>query len=131
MNYDQTSFRWLEQNYVRIYGLRNWTWESIINGVIKEHLRYLNDEGNESYGDPKYIPLIWKMVMKLSGIEDLKRVPKLTDAESVDVKVILMMYSLESFLFRRLNQSSRAQDTDVISTLGPFAVALTKIINHV
>jgi hypothetical protein len=31
----------------------------------------------------------------------------------------------------RLNQSSRAQDTSVIKTLGPFAVALTRIINNV
>ena len=30
LNFDKTSFRWLEQNYVRIKGLRNWTWKTIV-----------------------------------------------------------------------------------------------------
>ena len=37
-NIDKTSFRWLEQNYIRIKGLRNFTWKTIINGIIDEHL---------------------------------------------------------------------------------------------
>ena len=41
------------------------------------------------------------------------------------------MYSLESFLFKRLNESCRLQQTNVIETLGPFAVALTKIIDNI
>ena len=69
--------------------------------------------------------------MRLSGITDFDRVPLLEDPESNDVKVILVIYSLESFLFRRLNQCCRDQDTAVLNTLGPFAVALTKIINRV
>ena len=69
--------------------------------------------------------------MKLSGVVNLDRVPKLTDPESIDVKVILNFYSLESFLFKKLNKSSREKDTAVIRTLGPFAVALNKVINHV
>ena len=51
--------------------------------------------------------------------------------EHKDVKAILLIYSLESFLFKRLNESSREQDTSAISTLGPFAVALTEIINNI
>ena len=42
-----------------------------------------------------------------------------------------MMYSLESFLFHRLNLGSREQDTSIILTLGPFAVALSKVINNI
>lgn len=41
-----------------------------------------------------------------------------------------MMYSLDSFLFERLNEGSRNKDTSVIKTLGPYAVALSKVINH-
>lgn len=41
------------------------------------------------------------------------------------------MYSLESFLFSRINESSREQDTTAIESLGPFAVALTTIINKI
>jgi hypothetical protein len=57
--------------------------------------------------------------------------PQLTDPESIDVKLILTMYSLESFLFRRLNKCSRDKNTDVINTLGAFAVAITRVINNV
>lgn len=50
---------------------------------------------------------MWNMFIKLAGVEDLKLVPRLTDPEHPDVKTILLMYSLESFLFQRLNESSR------------------------
>ena len=69
--------------------------------------------------------------MKLAGITNLRVVPELEDPESLDVKIILLLYSLDSFLFRTLNEGSRNQNTALIATLGPFAVALTKIVNHV
>ena len=47
------------------------------------------------------------MILKLAGISELDRVPILTDPEQIDVKVVLMMYSLESFMFRMLNKSCR------------------------
>ena len=75
--------------------------------------------------------MIWFTILKLSGIENLDTTPKLTDPESIEVKVILNFYSLESFLFRKLNKSSREKDLSVISTVGPFAVALNKVIDHV
>jgi hypothetical protein len=77
------------------------------------------------------VHLIWYAIPKLAGVNNLDKVPQLRDPEHIDVKLILTMYSLESFLFKRLNESSREKDARVIATLGPFAVALTKIINHV
>lgn len=53
------------------------------------------------------------------------------DPEHEDVKAIMFMYSLDCFLFGRLNKISRDKDSSAIETLGPFAVALTKIINSV
>ena len=47
------------------------------------------------------------MIIKLAGIKDLNKVPKLNDPEDTGVKVILTMYSLDSFLFKRLNEFSR------------------------
>ena len=41
-NLDKISFQWLEQNYVRKKGLRNWNWGAIINGIISEHLREIS-----------------------------------------------------------------------------------------
>ena len=75
--------------------------------------------------------MIWYTILELSGIKNLDTIPKLTDPESIDVKVVLNFYSLESFLFKKLNRSSREKDTAVISTVGPFAVALNKVINNV
>lgn len=71
------------------------------------------------------------MVIKFGGVVNIDKVPNLTDPDHKDVKLILTMYSLESFLFRRLNESCRLQQTQVIETLGPFSVALTKIIDNI
>lgn len=35
--YDYDSLEWLATNYEREYGLRNWTWQVIIDGIIDEH----------------------------------------------------------------------------------------------
>jgi hypothetical protein len=42
---------------------------------------------------------MWNMFIKIAGIEKVDSVPQLTDPEHRDVKAILIMYSLESFLF--------------------------------
>ena len=71
------------------------------------------------------------MVIKFGGVVNLDNVPNLTDPDHQDVKLILTIYSLESFLFKKLNLSSRLQQTQVIETLGAFSVALTKIIDNI
>ena len=53
------------------------------------------------------------------------------EPEHPDVKAVLLMYSLDCFLFQRLNKISREKDSSAVETLGPYAVALTKIINCV
>ena len=69
--------------------------------------------------------------MFVQGIKDLKKVPVTDKAEHKDVKAVLFLYSLESFLYPRLNKISREKDKSSILTLGPIAVALTKIIDGV
>ena len=46
------------------------------------------------------VDLVWHTFMKVSGIDDLSKVPDLSKPDSNDVKAILFMYSLESFLFK-------------------------------
>ena len=65
------------------------------------------------------------------GIHDLQKKPECNDIEHPHVKTILFMYSLESFLFKKINLSSRERDLSVIKNLGPYAVALTRTINNV
>ena len=69
--------------------------------------------------------------MLVQGIKDLKKVPVTDKPEHEDVKAALFLYSLQSFLYPRLNKISREKDKSSIMTLGPFAVALTKIIDGV
>ena len=38
LNFDKTSFEWLAENYTRIYGLRNWTWLTLIEGIKNENI---------------------------------------------------------------------------------------------
>lgn len=74
-NFDKTSFKWLEQNYLRIHGLRDWTWIKIINGIIKQHQKEIENKGEASEIDEKFISLIWMTIFELSGINDFKKVP--------------------------------------------------------
>jgi hypothetical protein len=69
--------------------------------------------------------------LKVSGIEDLSLVPNISNPEHTHVKAILLIYSMESFLFKRLNEVSRNKDAASIETLGPYATAFTRIINEV
>ena len=78
--------------------------------------------------DQTHVNLIWDTFVNSVGITDLGQIPNTSNPEHPHVKAILYMYSLDSFLFDRLNQSSRDQDSSAVRTLGPFAVALTKII---
>jgi hypothetical protein len=61
----------------------------------------------------------------------LSIVPNTSDPEHPHVKAILFIYSLESFLFKRLNEAYREKDASSIETLGPYSVALTMVINEV
>lgn len=37
-NYDKMSLKWLAENYIWKNGLRSWTWEIIIQGIIRENI---------------------------------------------------------------------------------------------
>ena len=97
----------------------------MFKGIRNEHLYEITLQGALTEIDAKYVHIIWDMIIKFGGIVNLDSVPTLTDPDHRDVKLILTMYSLESFLFKRLNESCRLQHTHVIKTLGPFSVALT------
>ena len=127
-NFDKTSFEWLAQNYTRKKGLRKWTWRVIIEGIKSEHIHHIKKEGKKSELDASFVNIIWDLILKFGGVIDLDKVPELTDPNHRDVKLILTIYSLESFLFKRVNECCRLQETSVIDTLGPYSVALTKVI---
>ena len=69
--------------------------------------------------------------MRAASIENLKDIPNTSDPEHPHVKAILIIYSFECFLFKKLNKSSRDKDSSVIKTLGPYAVAISRVIEKV
>ena len=52
---------------------------------------------------------------------------ELTDPNGVVCKAILFLYSMETFIYRNVNAGTRNQDHSKISSLGPFAFALSWI----
>ena len=57
--------------------------------------------------------------------------PNTSDPDHKDVKTILFLYSLDSFLYARLNQISREFNNSAVNTLGPYSVALKRVIDTV
>ena len=76
----------------------------------------------------KLIEITWHKFLEVGGISELKRPLSTEDPEHPDVKALITMYSLETFLYRTLNFASRKKDASKIKTLGPYAVALTGAI---
>ena len=77
------------------------------------------------------IKALWYTFISAAGIKDLDAVPETEDPEHIDVKTALFIYSLNSFIFTRINEGSRNKDPDVVKTLGPYAVLLTRIIDKI
>ena len=78
--------------------------------------------------DSKNIELVWLTYFKVAKIVDLKEVPVTSDPNHPHVRAAMYLYSIESFIYKRINKISRDKDTSSIMTLGPFAVVLTRII---
>ena len=123
------NFDWLSEKYMLIYGLRDWTWRVIIDGVVCENMIYLGGSEKSSI-DVRHIRLLWYTFLEVAGIDDLDRVPKIGNPNGPDIKAAMYMYSMESFLYKRINLIQREKVEQSILTLGPYAVALTKIISN-
>ena len=78
--------------------------------------------------DSKNIELVWLTYFKVAKIVNLKEVPVTSDPDHPHVRAAMYLYSIESFIYKRINKISRDKDTSSIMTLGPFAVVLTRII---
>ncbi len=51
-----------------------------------------------------------------------------SDPESPITKMILCLYSMETFLYTEINRASRDKDKSKISTLGPYSFVLSWIV---
>jgi len=67
----------------------------------------------------------------IGGIKDFDESLETTDPEHPHVKTALFIYSLNSFLFDRINKGSREKNLSIVKSLGPYAVLLTRIIDNI
>jgi hypothetical protein len=51
-----------------------------------------------------------------------------SDPESGLTKLILYLYSMQTFLYSEINRASRDKDKSKIKTLGPFSFVLSWIV---
>ena len=90
----------------------------------------------------------WESLARVSGIKDMKRSIYIDLGDNVDVnrrgdkkkemnsddklavKIIMQMYSLETFLYSTLNRASRERDQTRITNLGPFAFLLSRVLQR-
>ena len=68
------------------------------------------------------------MFFEIGGITDLESIPNTSDPQSIDVKIGMYIYSMESFLVYTLNKVSRDKNWGYIDALGPYAVLISRII---
>jgi hypothetical protein len=113
---------WLSAKYIMLYGLRGWTWRLIIDGIISENML------EEKKVDVRHIRLLWYTFLDVVGIKDLDSVPDIRDPEGQDTKAAMYMYSMESFLYKRINKVLREKDNQSIKTLGPYAALISRVI---
>ena len=73
---------------------------------------------------------MWLTFLKVAKVENLKAVPVTSDPKHPHVKAAMFLYSIESFIYKRINKISREKEKSSILTLGPFAAVLTRIIEQ-
>ena len=73
----------------------------------------------------------WSFIFDLAAIGNLDKTltPQiLSDPQNEITKHLLYIYSMESFIYRELNQASREKDESKIQYYGAYAAALSYII---
>ena len=56
--------------------------------------------------------------------------PDIKDPYGLDTKAAMYMYSMESFLYKRINRVVRNKDDESVKTLGPYAALISKVIRN-
>ena len=109
----------------------------ISTGIKAEEM--IQQESMNEIKDLKYLAVlkknlcfVWNLIFKidLKGYDFDTPIPvaDFFDANSNICKTILYVYSMETFVYKTLNSSSRNKDASKIATLGPFAAAMSFIL---
>ena len=82
--------------------------------------------------DLRNIELLWYSFIEAMGIQDLDTIPSINSESQCgpDTKVAMYIYSMESFLYTRINKVSRERNCPSIQNLGPYAVLISRLIER-
>ena len=70
------SLQWIASNYVRLHGLRNWTWRQIIDGIVFEHRHHIKQKyKGKSNVRTHHLEGLWETLLDIAGIQHLNEVP--------------------------------------------------------
>lgn len=117
------------------------TWNEIINGIIEENKKHIDAKYKEEKTEEatqeqieqekKNLEVAWRAFGLAADLGDPNRPldhKELLYKNNKHHQTIMMIYSLETFLYRDLNRASRNRDQSKVRTLGPYACALQCIL---
>lgn len=102
----------------------------IQEGIITANIIQVSSSDEKGKVDSYHIRLLWETFFKVSGIDDLDRVPNTSDPNTKDVKICMYIWSMESFIYKVINKASRENNSSYIRTLGPYAVLISRVISR-
>ena len=76
----------------------------------------------------RHVRLLWYTFIEVIGIKNLDSIPDIKDPEGPDTKAAIYMYSMESFLYKRLNIVVRNKLEHSVKTLGPYSALMSRVI---
>ena len=91
-------------------------------------MKEFKSKSKEKQTDIRHIRLLWYTFLKVVGIKNIDAMPDIKNADGPDTKAALYMYSMESFLYKRLNKVARDKIEQSVSTLGPYAALISRVI---
>ena len=70
-------------------------------------MQEFQDDSENKKVDVRHIRLLWYTFLEVVGVQNVDKVPNIKDPMGPDTKAALYMYSMESFLYKRLNKVVR------------------------
>ena len=113
------------------------TLREIRDQIIKAQINEIQEQSTQWDNSTRFVTLkkmysySWNMLFDLAGSGNLDQPLTqaiLSDPNHTITKHILYIYSMESFIYEKLNQASRHKDKSQIQYYGAFAAALSYVI---
>ena len=107
----------------------------ILYGIILAQIYEFKNDGKNNDNFSSILDVysdVWKKIFSLAKTVDMKKPLTqkiLSNPDHEFVKLLIYIYSMESFIFKEMNRTSRIKDESNIKFYGAFASALGYIIH--